>query len=353
MSIKGHLLKAAADKKNTIYTNIEKLSPKTLEKVEELWNSFKGKETNASIGAVDGSLNKKEYLGFVVFAVAASSVFFNSDGKEENRESYNVDIDILKPLEYSESRVRLFMGILEMKELIKLNREKNPDILLVDGSIIGDIIRPVSFTFQIEEKEKDYVEKELFPKLKENFSLTSINAKDFYNEIIKNTAANRFPVIAGYLEYLEYLLSIEKLLGEAGKKVVAISKRSSSKIYNFDSIMPDIFIFQLANTEPGYSTPVKVTISPEKKYKFPEIFEKSFRERNMNVFFAKFRSDIYKIETTMKPEDVISALEKTIINSYPFPLKLAHDSVKIDNHTMDKIVSILSIHFRTGREGVD
>ncbi|OMH39991.1 DNA double-strand break repair nuclease NurA [Desulfurobacterium indicum] len=353
MSIKGYLFKAAAKKKNTINTDIEKLSFQTLEKAKELWKPFRGKKINVSIGAVDGSLNKKEYLGFVVFAAAASSVFFNSDGKEENIESYNIDIDILKPLEYSESRVRLFMGILEMKELIKLNRERDPDILLVDGSIIGDIIRPISFTLQIEEKEKDYVEKELFPKLKENFSFTSINAKNFYNEIIKNTAPNRFPVIAGYLEYLEYLLSIEKLLSEAGEKVVAISKRSSSKIYNFDSVMPDIFIFQLANTEPGHSIPVKVTISPEKKYKFPEIFEKSFREREMNIFFAKFRSDIYKIETTMKPEYVISALEKSIINSYPFPLKLAHDSVKIDNHTMEKIISILSIHFRTGREGVD
>ncbi|WP_456396579.1 DNA double-strand break repair nuclease NurA [Desulfurobacterium sp.] len=353
MSIKGHLLKAAAEKKSTIYTNIEELPSQTLKKVKELWNPFKGRKIDVSIGAVDGSLNKKEYLGFVVFAAAAVSVFFNSNGEEENRESYNVDIDILKPLEYSESRVRLFMGILEIKELIKLNREKNPDILLVDGSIIGDIIRPVSFAFQIEEKERYYVETELFPKVKETFSLNSINAKNFYNEIIRNTPPDRFPVIAGYLEYLEYLLSIEKLLDEAGEKVVAISKRSSSKIYDFDSIMPDIFIFQLANTEPGYSTPVRITISPEKKYKFPEIFEESFRKRSMNIFFVKFSSHIYKIETMMKPENIISALEKTIINSYPFPLKLAHDSVKIDNHTMDKIVSILSIHFRTGREGVD
>ncbi|WP_456465746.1 DNA double-strand break repair nuclease NurA [Desulfurobacterium sp.] len=353
MSIKGYLIELAEKKKNSITTDFETISLEAIGKASELWKEFEGEEIKATIGAVDGSLNKKEFLGFVVFAVAASSVFFNESGKNEERESYNIDIDVLKPSEYSDSRIRLFMGILEIKELLKLYKEENPDIMLIDGSIVGDIIRPVSFTFQIEDEEREYVENCLFPELKETFSLNSINSRAFHEKIVKDVKPEKYPVIAGYLEYLEYLLSIEKLLNVAEDRIVAISKRSSSKIYNFNSIMPDIFIFQMADVPSGYSNPVEVEISPEKKYRFPEIFEDSFRKRKINVFFAKFTTDVYKIETNLQPEKVMGALKGTIVRNYPYPLKLAHDSVKIDNHTMEKIISVLSIHFRTGREGVD
>ncbi|WP_457568707.1 DNA double-strand break repair nuclease NurA [Desulfurobacterium sp.] len=352
MSIKGYLLEVAAKKRNALSPNIEAVPAEVVKKARDLWHNFEGETSTVSMGAVDGSLNKKEYLGFVVYAVASASVMFDCNGTEKERESYNVEIDILKPLEYSEARIRLLMGILEIKELIKLNKEENPELLLIDGSIVGDIIRPVPFFSWIREEDKKFVEEHIFPELKKSFSLNKINAKTFYKEI-SSMPPEAFPIVAGYLEYLEYLLSIKKLFETATDKIVAVSKRSSSRIYNFNSIMPDIFLFQIAGVKPGYSHPIEITISPEKKYQFPEMFEDFFRTKKMNMFFAKFSTDVYKIETTMNPERIMSALMNTIINGYPFPLKLAHDTVKIDNQTMEKIISILAVNFRTGREGVD
>ncbi len=352
MSIRGTLVKAAVNAKAKVTENTEESIP--LDRVNELWHSYSPVEKIVSIGAVDGSLNRKEFLSHILYAVGANSVYFKEEGKEEKLwEDYLVDVGVLKPHEYSDSRLRLYMGILEIKALLKIGNEKKPEILLLDGSLIGNIIRPVTFSFQVDEVIKNSIEQNLFPILKENFSFSKIDSQTLQKTLLENFPREFFPVVAGYLEYLEYLIALETLFKNFLSNIISISKRSSSRVYGFDSVLPDIAIFQKCNLPVGFSKPVEKEITPDIKYNFPRVFSNSFRNKKINIFYVKFKHDIYKVETILSPKTVFDNLSYAIINGYPLPLKLAHDRVKITNRDMETLSLILGENSRTGREGVD
>ncbi|WP_163327558.1 DNA double-strand break repair nuclease NurA [Desulfurobacterium thermolithotrophum] len=350
MGIKKFLIKTAYQKRECLKISRQEIK-RFQEAVKEIWIHFNPEpEIPDCISAVDGSRNRKEFAGYILYAVGAGSVFFRK-GKLSNEENYLVDVDILKPEEYSDARLRILMGILEIKEALKTAEKVS--YVFIDGSIIGSIIRPTVFSYEIEVEIKKEVEK-LFKELVKNFSLSKIDSKNFYSKIENFATGKAFPVAAGYLEYLEYLYSLYLLLENFSKKIVAISKRSDSRNYDLDTILPDITVLNYLNLSVGFSKPVSLEIQKEKKFSFPKPFEKELRKFSFKSYFVKLPkgAGVYKIETQVEPETLFPILKYFSIRGYPYPLKAIHEKVKITNKDMEDIISILKIKGITGREGL-
>ncbi len=91
-----------------------------------------------SIGAGDGSFNKKKFLGFNFYAVAAESLIF--DGQLKTIEQS--DIDRFPYLPYLDEFLSNYMSIFELKCCLSSLEEYNVDYYLIDGSIYGDLQNP-------------------------------------------------------------------------------------------------------------------------------------------------------------------------------------------------------------------
>ena len=350
MSIKRLLIETAYRKRGSLKVSNQEIKRFQVA-AKEIWNSFDPQpEIPDFVSAVDGSRNRKEFAGYILYAIGAGSVIFR-DGKETGEENYLADVDILKPEEYSDARLRILMGILEVKETLR--SAEGVSYLFIDGSIIGSVIRPAVFSYEIETEIKEKVEK-LFNELSQNFSLTEINSKKFYNRIEKFATGKDFPVAAGYLEYLEYLYSIYLLLQDFSGKIVAISKRSDSRNYALDTVLPDIAVLNYVNLPVGYSEPVNLEILREKKFKFPQLFEEKLRKFTFKSYFVKLPrgKSVYKIESQIEPEDLFPILKHFAVKGYPYPLKAIHEKVKISKSDMDDIISTLKIRGITGREAL-
>ncbi len=354
MSVKAELIKKAYEAKNRIEKAVNEIGASENE-VESIWNNYvPSSKPDLILGAVDGSRNYKEFLGYTVYAIASSSSLFYGGKIVNGWESYIVDVDILKPQEFSESRLTMLMGIIEAKEAIRAIRDGKTDYILLDGSFIGNVIRPAVFSFELSTAEKEKLHK-MFEELKKYFSTDKISSKSFHEKIYKDFEKRKFPAACGYLEYLEYLYSQSELILNFRDKIISISKTSTSRLYEFESILPDIAVLNKLNLEPGYSKPLTVKMDREIKRGFPEIFEDIFRKLELKVSYVKFREfgNVYKVETALEPERIMDILEPYIVSGYPYPLKKAHDDVKISKDDMETVISILSTKGKTGREGVD
>ncbi|MEO2069031.1 MAG: DNA double-strand break repair nuclease NurA [Desulfurobacteriaceae bacterium] len=350
MGIKRFLIETALKKRETL--NLKSSEVKRFQELaEQIWIPF-DPEPNVVpvVYAVDGSMNKKEFAGQLVYAIGAGSVLFEN-GKEANKEGYEVDIDILKPEEYSDARLRMLMGILEVKEALKVVDKSS--IIFIDGSIVGSVIRPTVFSYEINEEIEKRVE-DLFNELIEDFSLGEITSKKFYKRIEEFAKGKEFPVAAGYLEYLEYLYSLYLLLEKGSEKIVAISKRSDSRNYQLDSILPDITVLNYADLPVGYSEPKEIKIHKEKKFKFPIEFEEKLRKYSFNSFFVRLPkgNGVYKVETMISVNVLFPILKYFAIRGYPYPLKVVHHRVKITKKDMDDIIYTLKVRGITGREAL-
>ncbi len=349
MGVKSELIKKAVERKDIIRRILE-LEGGHEEEVGNVWVDYTPKKLkDFRVGAVDGSRNHKDFLGFTVYAISSVSKLF-ANGKLENRESFTVDVDVLKPHEFSDSRLSMLMGILEAKEALKLLKD-GADAVLIDGSFIGNVIRPAVFSFELSKEERESVTK-IFEELRRSFPADGIGSKNFYGEVLK-ISREKFAALCGYLEYLEYLHSLS-LLAEFTERIISISKTSTSRLYGFKSVLPDIAIFNASDLPVGFSKPVEITMDRELKRGFPEVFEDTFRKLRFKTSYVRFgkNGNVYKVESGMDTERVMDMLSAYIVSGYPYPLRVAHEDAKIDSRDMKRLISIISPGLRTGREGL-
>jgi len=346
MRIRSFLIEVAVKKRESF--TLSQVSGRELrERVKKIWNEgIPEGEPLESLSAVDGSRNKKTYAGYVIYAVGACSLTFK--GGSLYRESYLAEIDLLKPEEYSDSRLRILMGIVEAKEALK--SLESSQAVMIDGSIVGDFLRPVVFNFEISERGKRWVF-ERFKSLKENFTLKQIDSKRYYREIEENFPGREFPVVAGFLEYLEYLYCYYRLVEEGKGKIIAVSKRSNSWNHKLDPILPDIAVLNIADPPPGHSEPFRLSLK-EKKFAFPGEFEELLSDREFTTFYFRLGAGIYKCETDMEPQKALKVLSYYQVRGYPYPLKEVHRRVKITREDIEEIVRILRHRGVTGREAL-
>ncbi len=354
MSLGAHVIKTAIKKRAEIARRLESpFSGELLKRAKDVWVSYEPKVKEAVVCASDGSRNRKNYIGFVLYAVGAVGVSnYGGSFKEAVRLA---DVDILEPQELSETRLRFLMGTLEAKALLKTAEMFEHDVLLFDGSIVGNVLRPsVKSPLalpELSEEDRNLVI-EAFKFITDTFSLEKLNAREFKEDFSKSLPGRRYLSVMTQLEYLEYLYSHYLLLKEFSNKLICVSKTSSSHIY-FEEVRPDIVIFQYSNPTVGFSFPAS-----EASISFDDLIFKSVvgsEEFKISEFFIRLRanSNIMKVESAISAEYVMDVLSNIEVKGYPFPLKFAHDSCLIDKRTIDKVEKVLGISLPSGREPLD
>lgn len=336
------------DEMNKTLNNLEDVST-------EKWIDFGVPENSLEciVSAGDGSFNKKEYLSFALYAVAAECIVYDGNSLDKVESS---DVDVIGLSGNLRDRLRNYMGIFESKTHIKTLDNFDVDLVLFDGSIFGNLIRPPVFRSMLDDEIKKTVESFYLKDLKKKIASEEkvrITSSDFFPSIIKNFGDNHLKTEI-YLESLENLLSLSDLI-KKGNNILSISKTSTRNDY-FDSHVPDIAVFDNLSKKEGYSKPIYLDVSSAIKRKFP-IENKNFRKMNFTVFYARLEEfkNILKLEipfkaTTNDIEELLCVLKSISVEGYPYLLKKAHNEVVIKNKDMETLEKIFDLRGRNGRE---
>ncbi len=97
----------------------------------KFWRDYRLKEDNSevTICAGDGSINKKNFMGFIFYAIDAECLIYNN--KLQIIESS--EIDIIPHHHHVEDRLRSYMGIFEIKNALNAFEKHDIDVFLFDG----------------------------------------------------------------------------------------------------------------------------------------------------------------------------------------------------------------------------
>ena len=300
------LYEEALKKKGQINDKIIDLDSSSLD-ISSKWikENFASSIDDFSIAAGDGSLSKKKYIGFYFYAVASESLIYNGELNSINK----VEIDTTPYQKFIDDKLRNKMSLFEFETAIRTIKEYNPDYYMLDGSLLGDLIRPFPF-------DKD-------------------------NRLSKD-------------ENIQKLIAIRKLL-DYNKKIISISK-TSSKNTIFEAKMPDIAIFDKYTSGEGFAKPFYKELNREMKHEFP-IENEFFRSLKFTIFYLRLedQKNIIKVELPYKCDighvrKIISVLKRDAVEGYPYLLKKAHNDVVIKNKNIDELAKIVGLYEKSGRE---
>ncbi|MHA1728503.1 MAG: DNA double-strand break repair nuclease NurA [Promethearchaeota archaeon] len=347
------LNETAARKKEEISKKVNGLE-ENIPNIKPYWNQMEIKEGQEfkTIAGVDGSSNYREFLSIVLYALGAECIIQNGKMSSIIRKN---DIDILQPYRYTRDRIRFYMTIFELKAGLKALKNDKIDYILFDGSILGNIIRPVPFGINLESNIRQKLIREYVPKLQNRIKGGEIEISSLhFQKSLKNDFGNDAVKPFVYLEYLENLITIKSLL-KYKEKIIGISKTSKQDDY-FKLNIPDIAIFNLFNKYTGYSKPISKEITVLVKREFP-ILDRFFRQQRFKIFYARLkdRNNVFKFEipriiTNNEIKTVLSDIKKYCVNGYPFQLIKAHKDIIIRHRDMDLLIKQFGLTERTGRE---
>lgn len=299
------LYEEAAKKKGLIQEEIQEIDNSDFD-INKFWNFDYIEPSNDNklkIAAGDGSYSSKKFLGFNIYAVAALGLIFDGD-RLDNIE--NIELDATYHQKFLTDKLRAKMSIFEIENAIKAIEEKDVDYYMIDGSLLGDIIRPAP------------------------------NDKDLQKL---------------YIEKLDNLANILKYKD----KMIAISKTSTSNDY-FNNNIPDMSIFERFNKMEGYSNPKYINVNSQVKREFM-IHDGFFKSLDFTIFYIRLDDykNILKVELPYKAdndevEEIISIIKRDSVEGYPYLLKKAHQDVIIRNSDINDLSKILGLYEKTGRE---
>ena len=346
------LLETVAKKKEEILKKLEEIE-KRKEAIKPPWKDYEIREVSGKkIAAEDGSYEVIEFRTFSFYAVA-SQLFFYGEKLESLRAC---DIDILWPVTRSEDRLRFYMHIFESKICLEGIRKFNPDLILLDGSLLGMLIRPFPEIFNLSAEIKEEINKKFIKSLEENLeSSVEIYTKKLWPYIQENFPDFKIET-THYLEYVEHLLSLYRLLKVAKDKIVAIAKTSRANKY-FNLGIPDMAVFEKYSKREGYSSPKHYSLELSNiKWRFP-ILDEEFKKLNFTIFYTRLqeRKNVLKFEVPYKIEEdrmieILENIKYISTDGYPYLLKKAHREAIIRRKDIEHLVKLFGLVERTGRE---
>ncbi|HDH41861.1 MAG TPA: DNA double-strand break repair nuclease NurA [Candidatus Altiarchaeales archaeon] len=347
----SELYEATLKNKEEILRGMEEVKISS-EEVNGYWNNDSiDEDSNAIIGAEDGSMNKKEFKGSVLYAVDAEALTF--DGRTLSSTPTG-EVGVFPRQSFIENRLRLYMSLYEFKVSLKSIKEFNPDLFLLDGSLISELVRSIIPVSYIPSRERMKIEEKYLPKIKSIYSTEEICVKQFRNEIKTEIKTGSEDIRIDpniYLEYIEYLLSIQQLLEH---NPVGISKTSTGAEY-FGSEIPSIIIFEKLTRSEGYSSPKRVSI--DRALRRLPISHRFFDGLEFTIFYARLEDNApvlrFEIPGRVKKreiERILSKLKAISTVGYPYLLRKAHNDVIIKNKDIIQISRMLGIIEKTGRE---
>jgi NurA-like 5'-3' nuclease len=319
------------------------------------WKEYPITEEDVSITicAGDGSINKKNFMSFIFYAIDAECLVYNKELKIIE----SSEIDIIPHHEHVKDRLRSYMGIFEIKNALNAFEKHDVNMFLFDGSILGNLIRPSPLEKKLKSEVKDGIKYKYLPKLEKELkdelehSKVRITSSKFSKTIGEEFDNSTDAMI--YLESLENLLVISKLL-KNGRHVVAISKTSTSNEY-FDSEIPDMAIFDRYSRKEGYTIPPQ-HISVSKREDFP-VRNEFFRSLTFTIFYARLEDhkNILKFELPYKAseehiKEILGIIKSNSAEGYPLLLKKAHNDVVIRNVDLERLSKIIGFMEKSGRE---
>lgn len=345
----------ALKKKNSINHIADEILDKKID-IESMWNSKKisPSTTNYTLAGGDGSFNKKKFLKFIFYAVGAETLVYTpNDTSSRIKTIESVEVDIMLHQYFLEDRLRNMMATFEIKTANKAFNDYNIDYYMEDGSILGDLIRPIP----VEKNIPIHYKMDIMRKIKETeFNISPLKLKEEYEELIENEKIDENSLLS-FLENLEHLLLLKNLLNNK-EKLIAISKTSTSNDI-FHGNVPDIAIFDSFTKKEGYSKPYYKKVTNEVKHDFL-IEDSFFKELWFTIFFARLEDNknIIKIELPYyveenEIENILSILKSNATDGYPFLLKKAHNDVVIKNKDMASLSHIIEFIDKSGREMLD
>jgi NurA-like 5'-3' nuclease len=316
------------------------------------WVNFPMEDSSfeVTLAAGDGSINKHKFLPFIFYAIDAECLIHNKDGLKRVESS---EIDIIHHHRYVKDRLRNYMGIFEIKNALKAFEDFNVDLLLFDGSILGNLIRPFPLENELQNEVKERIKNKYLMTLEKELKHSDVEiTSSKFSEAIEEDFKDKTEFMV-YLENLENLLVISKFLKK--RKIVAISKTSTSNEY-FSSKIPDMAIFDGYSRKQGYSKPKYFNVLDFKRDYFP-VCNEFFRSLTFTIFYARLEDhkNILKFELPyeVKEEDVVEILKIIKAKStegYPLLLKMAHNDVIIRKGDLERLSRIIGFLEKTGRE---
>lgn len=342
----------AASKRGSIKEIIPELEGNSI--VSDNWSekNITSSDDEFSIGAGDGSFNKKKFLGFNFYAVAAESLIF--DGQLKTIEQS--DIDRFPYLSYLDEFLSNYMSIFELKCCLSSLEEYNVDYYLIDGSIYGDLQNPFPKGVETSAKaKKELISATLndFEEMVKNPSDKSVYSPKLFNKYFKIYREYKYPYTL-YLTTIERLVVLKEILKNS-RKMIAISKSSSNNDI-FHSNMPDIAIFDKYTQKEGISKVIRKKVSKDINTTFP-VFDEFFKDLKFTIFYLRLADykNVLKVELPYEAsmaeiEEIASKLKKFSTNGYPYLLKKAHNDVVISDKNIKELINIAKVREKSGRE---
>ena len=345
----------ALKKKGQINDELDEFKESKIQ-VEDKWNSEKIVPTknNVVIAAGDGSVNKKKYLSFNFYAVAAESLIY--DETLETIET--VEIDTIPHQSFVDDRLRNKMAVFEIKNAIRALNKYEIDYYLDDGSLMGDLIRPSPSANKLSKVQRDNIIKKVQEAVKKDIEndeddIQSFDFKKEFPDLYEDENLDE-DALTSFLENIEKIIALSYFLKHK-RQIVAISKTSSTnEIFHVN--IPDIALFDKAMKTQGFSDPYYRSVSSRVKHEFP-VEDEFFRTLEFTVFFARLEDykNIIKIELPYHANKneirkILADLKKDSVEGYPFLLKKAHNDVVIKNKDIAQLSKIVGLVEKTGRE---
>ena len=342
----------AASKRGSIKEIIPELEGNSI--VSDNWSekNITSSDDEFSIGAGDGSFNKKKFLGFNFYAVAAESLIF--DGQLKTIEQS--DIDRFPYLSYLDEFLSNYMSIFELKCCLSSLEEYNVDYYLIDGSIYGDLQNPFPKGVETSAKaKKELISATLndFEEMVKNPSDKSVYSPKLFNKYFKIYQEYKYTYTL-YLTTIERLVVLKEILKNS-RKMIAISKSSSNNDI-FHSNMPDIAIFDKYTQKEGISKVIRKKVSKDINTTFP-VFDEFFKDLKFTIFYLRLADykNVLKVELPYEAsmaeiEEIASKLKKFSTNGYPYLLKKAHNDVVISDKNIKELINIAKVREKSGRE---
>ncbi|MDO5852306.1 MAG: DNA double-strand break repair nuclease NurA [Methanobacteriaceae archaeon] len=337
-------------------------------KIESFYTEYQipYRTQDKSFAAVDGSFNKKKFIGFFVKAICSQAIVsIPNEPLDKCCQGYDLSPLLIPKGSNIDTVLSSDMGIYELKSTILALEKFDLDYVFIDGSIRGDLINSFSghanklssndieILKSYSREMLDHIVSDGVTILSDTYKYKSRIDKDMFD--VKEDAYS-------FLKTLEYLVCLFKLLSENRKKVVSISKTSNSNdILEYD--LPDIALFEYYFKEEGYSKEHRSKAVPfykrdDRAIKTNFYIEDAFFKRlTFTHLFVKFEynKNFLKIEvpydaTDLMIHDLLEDIKSTCIEGYPYILKKAHNEVVITNRDMASLIKILDIHDKTGRD---
>ncbi|MCK9151706.1 DNA double-strand break repair nuclease NurA [Methanobacterium alcaliphilum] len=349
------LLELALVKRDNLRDKLEELyasAPDTSQKWVE--HTFNENKEDLILSAGDGSIHKKKFLSFVFYVISAETLIYKN--KLETIENSN--IDIMPHHRFVEDRLRNHMSLFELKNALKSLKDHKVDYYLFDGSILGNLIRPIPMDRELSAEIKDQIRSRYLNSLEGELNLEQVDiSSNKFEDHIAEKFNNKTEAMV-YLESLENLLVISKLL-KYDKKIVGISKTSTSnELFELD--IPDMALFDRNHRKQGYSLPKTQEVSKKVKHDFP-VENDFFRGLTFTTFYARLEDNknLLKFELPYKAEEeeienLLNIIKTNCTEGYPYLLKKAHNDVVIKKRDMLHLLRIMGLDNEiTGRESVE